>query len=387
MQRNAWREAAWVFGLSRLALLLITFAGISNFPPLGQAAPRHCTPDLTPCLQAWWRWDVVHYVDIASKGYIHLYDTAFFPFWPLLMHVVGALFGGSPTADYAAGLLLANLWYYLALVFFYELVSTEFEPAVAKIALFYLSFSPFSLYFFAGYTESLFLFLSLLIFWLLRRGRPLDWWLAGLCGFVATLTRSTGIALAVPFLVLAGQRFWLEQPDRRIRWRELVNALLPICLLGLALLTYMAYLWQTRGDPFLFSKQEEIGWQRHLTFPWTGIVSAVLIIFTSPGGAFNVQDIIFTIIPLIVLCVGWKRLPWHYSLFALTMILFFLSHPAANKLPLASAPRYMQAVFPITIIFALWARRYPRFDRLYLAICLPFFVINTILFISYVWIA
>jgi hypothetical protein len=49
-------------------------------------------------------------------------DTVFFPLFPMIQHALGALLGATLDAYYAAGLLLANLFFYLALVVLYSLI-------------------------------------------------------------------------------------------------------------------------------------------------------------------------------------------------------------------------------------------------------------------------
>ena len=110
----------------------------------------------------------------------------------MLIRALGTLLGGSIMADYAAGIILANVCFYGVLVLFYQLVSKDYGHTVARYALIYLAFDPYGLFFFVGYAESLFLLLTLAVFFFLRRGRALDWWLAGLCGCLAALTRPTG---------------------------------------------------------------------------------------------------------------------------------------------------------------------------------------------------
>src|SRR6266496_4739052 len=203
-RKTAWREAAWIFGVSRLALLIITALAL-RFPLAGQTVSRNCANGSDCFLTTWYHWDVGAYASVAAQGYSSLHDTVFFPLWPLLLRGVGSLFGGSLVSYYVAGLLLANIFFYLALVIFYCLLAVDFDAAIARNALFYLSFAPYGLYFFAGYTESLFLLLCLLVFFCLQHER---WWLAGLCGFLAALSRSQGVLLAVPFVVVLVRRFF-----------------------------------------------------------------------------------------------------------------------------------------------------------------------------------
>ncbi len=389
--RIAWKEAAWIFGLSRLIILLISSIGIVTFPQAGQTLPIACTVSFDPCFQAWYHWDAIAYVNIAHHGYTYIPDTAFFPFWPLIEHFGGILLGNSfPNSFYFAGLIIANICFFCVLVLLYRFLAEDFEPDTARRALFYLAFSPYAIFLFLGYTESLFLLLSIGIFLLLRRGKPLDWWLAGSLGFLAMLTRSSGIILVIPYLVIYIQRFWITSERAQHSWREKLNAFAPLVLIPAGVLVYMIYLDHTTGNPLMFISQEgTFHWHRHLSFPWAGIVSAFSTVFATSSfdnvKIQNLLDLSFTLIPLITLFLGWKYIPLHYALFALSLLLFTLSFPQSAE-PLASQPRYIMAIFPITAIFALWGKR-PRFNQAVIALFLPLFAMNIILFISHRWVA
>jgi Gpi18-like mannosyltransferase len=330
-------------------------------------------------------------VNIAHHGYTYIPDVAFFPFWPLLEHIGGLLLGGVfPDSYYFAGLLLSNLFFYFALVLLYRLLAEDFEESIARRALLYLAFSPYALFFFAGYTESLFLLLTLALFLVLRRGQPLDWWLAGLFGLVASATRSTGIILTIPFLVLYIKRFWLPGESTPHPWWQRINALLPIALIPLGIVAYMIFLYITKGNPLLFASQEvNFGWHRHLSLPWAGIFSDIGSLFSFHVATTiyiqNILDLIFTLIPLVALAIGWRRLPLHYTFFALGVALFTLAFPQGFE-PLASLPRYMLIVFPVTALFALWGKR-ERFHQVVLAFSLSLLAFNIVLFILHNWVA
>ena len=391
MGRASWKEAAWVFALSRLVILLISTLAIVFFPQQGQIRPANCFADPATCLRAWYHFDAIAYVGIAHHGYTYLPDAAFFPFWPLLEHLGGLLLGGFfPDSYYVAGLLLSNICFYFVLVLLYRLLAEDFEESMARRALLYLAFSPYALFFFAGYTESLFLLLTLALFLVLRRGQPLDWWLAGLFGLLASATRSTGIILAIPFLVLYIRRFWMTGERASHSWWQRINALLPIALIPLGLAAYMVFLYITKGNPFLFASQEaSSGWHRHLSLPWAGIFSDTGALFNTHGPVTgytqNVLDLAFTLIPLIVLAIGWRRLPLHYTLFALGVALFTLAFPKSIE-PLTSLPRYMLILFPVAALLAQWGKR-ERFHQTVLAFSLSLLALNSVLFILHYWVA
>ena len=223
MLKSALKEAAWVFGLSRFTIILVSFICIVLLPQSGRVLPLNCTSTIhfNPCFLAWYRFDAMAYAGVAYSGYSFTPQVAFFPLWPLLIHFGGLLLGGHiPVSYYVAGLLLANICFYFALVLLYFLLSEDFEASIAKKALFYLAFYPYALFFFVGYTESFFLLLTVAIFLLLRRGQALDWWFAGGMGFLAALTRSTGVLLTIPYLIMYVRHFWVSEKRDQSRWLQ-----------------------------------------------------------------------------------------------------------------------------------------------------------------------
>ena len=127
--RTACKEAAWVFGLSRLMIILISIISIFLLPRFIPFYKQRLALDepfkvdlsgLKAFFFSWFRWDAKAYANISMQGYKHTPDVAFFPLWPLIQHF-GGLFLGSiwPGSYYLAGLLVANVCFYIALVLFY----------------------------------------------------------------------------------------------------------------------------------------------------------------------------------------------------------------------------------------------------------------------------
>lgn len=163
MLRTALKEATWVFVLSRFTILLVSYICVVLLPQSGQILPLNCTTHihLSPCVLAWYHFDAIVYAFVADKGYSFTPYVAFFPLWPLLIHFGSLpLQGYFPFSSYVAGLLLANICFYFALVLLYCLLYEDFDASLAKKALFYLAFYPYALFFFLGYTESFFLLLK-----------------------------------------------------------------------------------------------------------------------------------------------------------------------------------------------------------------------------------
>jgi hypothetical protein len=150
----------------------------------------------------------------------------------------------------------------------------------------------------------------------------------------------------------------------------------------------MLYLWLISGNPLLFRIEEAQGWHRISALPWVGTLQALKGAFDTniPDALLNIRDIVFTYMPLLALLVGWKHLPLRYSLFALCMALFLLSNPLEAGETLASAPRYMEVIFPIFLLFAIYCKR-RLFAALLASTWLIACIIFTIAFVSGYWIA
>jgi len=388
--KTIWKEAAWVFILSRTVILLFSYLSIVLLPRVTIKRDVTCIHDLPYCLFAWYHFDAQSYVQIASQGYIRAQDAAYFPLLPLFEHGGAFLLGGYfPSSYYLAGLLIANCCFYFALALLYCLLSQDFDPALAKRGLFYFAFSPYALFFFAGYSESLFVLLTIALFLLLRRERLGNWWIAGFLGFLAVLTRSSGIILVVPFLVNYIQRFWRQREQDQKRWLYQVCAGAPVFLIPAGVVAFMLFLGFAKGNPFLFISEENAAWHRHLSLPWNGIGFAIDSLFThlyfSLGSVYNLLNLTFTLIPLGVLIIGWQRIPFDYRFFSLGIILFTLSFPRSVD-PLASEPRYLMILFPVTTILALWGKE-SYFNRCFVGSSLALLAFNICLFTNHYWVA
>lgn len=390
--KTAWKDIAWIFLVSRVVIVVLSFLGRSLFSLYRSNVATNCFLQRHECFYTWMRFDVFSYMSIAQSGYIvnTAKSTAFFPLFPTLIRFPAHLFGGSLMAYYLSGLFVSNLCFLCALFVLYVLVEDCFDASIARTAVLYTAFAPFALFYFAGYTESLFLLLSLLVFYFLaqaRKGRGLlSWWLAGLAGFLAALSRSQGILLAVPFLLVYLLSFLRDRGFTQTRWREKVFALLPLGLIPLGLGVYMLYLWHAFHNPMEFSYAEAAYWSRSLTSPLVTLVRVVRAI-ADPAGlqVLNIINLTSLLIPLIMLLVGWKRIPLHYSLFTLILIIFATLYPLGTQDALTAAPRYMLVLFPVTILFASIKNR--RYEQLYLAFSFTLFAFNVLLFINHYWVA
>ena len=397
--KDTWKTAIGIFLLSRAILLMLTFLSPYVFSFALTASDTYkktfvstnCALNIENCFQRWYRWDVAAFIDIARLGYWKPDHslTAFFPFWPFVIRICSSLFVSTNLSFFYTGLVLTNLFFLIAWVFLYRLISDDFSPAIAANSLFLLAFNPYALFYFTDYSESLFLLLCALMFFFLKRQSHWNWWFAGFCGFLAALTRAVGITLVIPFFLI-----WLDQArplwnGRNFSsWRFLLHRLLPVLLIPCGLLLYMAYLTITTGNPLEFSLMEKIHWGRELTFPWIGIMNDIISLLHPTGTfAFNFINLVFTLLPIVALCFGWKQLPQYYRYFSLSLLLLPLCSPTRGIIgPLASVPRYIVVIFPLTILYTLWGQKNFLRTNIVISSSLIFFTFNTILFLTGGWI-
>jgi hypothetical protein len=202
------------------------------------------------------------------------------------------------------------------------------------------------------------------------------WWLAGIVGFFAALTRVEGVLLVIPFIIE-----WISY-ERPLRMRSLLD-LLPAALVPLGLAIYMAYLWVLRADPLYFS-HVQIHWNRHLAAPWVSLINAFQKIghTSAPQIVANQSlEIAFTLLMVAVLLGGLHVLRPSYIAYMALSILVPMS--TSN---LMSMPRFALVLFPMFAILARWGER-PWVNNVILAFSLPLLGLFTVLFADWYWVA
>ena len=311
---------------------------------------------LSSLVLAWNRWDTGHFTAIATHGYVGAWQTAFFPLFSLLERG-GAFVVGGP---FRAGLLISNLCEFVMLVVLYRLVWEDFGQEPAFRAALFLAVFPTAFFFVAAYSESLFLCLALLSFYSMRHSQ---WWLAGLLGLFACLTRAAGVLLILPFFYeyLRQHNFRL----RAVRFDLLSSVLIPTGVALFALYCYLRF-----HDVLAFSHAEKIAWNRELRVPWYGLSGAITTIthyglkgalsFSSIHNVIDLSAELFMLVLVILSFVGpWKfpRQLRAYALYGVAFYLFSILFPLTGKVPLGALSRFLLEVFPAFITLALLFRK------------------------------
>jgi hypothetical protein len=201
-------------------------------------------------------WDGIWYQRIASGGYLLIpgrqSDPAFFPLYPLLLRLVHQAFS---LGYQAAGLVVSNVAFLVALVAFEALTRKLFDGALARRATIYLAIFPFGYVFSMVYPESFVLAMIAMAALAATGGR---WWLASACAAAAALARPEGIFVALPVLTIAWRRRHELTPLARGSAMGAVVA--PLA----ALASFPLYLGGVLGDPLAWNHAER-AWGRRFS--------------------------------------------------------------------------------------------------------------------------
>lgn len=392
---SAWKPApiryiVWLFLGTRLLFILGGFVSFVLFP-----VPPHIYPttpvNVPALLLSWNQWDAARYAHIAQFGYQQHDDTAFFPLFPLLTRGIALLFGNQ--AYWLAAMIVSNLALLGTLFVLYQIATDALGEDVGRRTLVYLCLFPTALFFFAGYNESLFLFLSCSSVFALRRQ---NWLLAGAFGFLAALTRSAGVLLLFPYLY----ELWIShdrpmiKPGGQLK-RFLLHGL-PAFLLPLGTSLYIFYCWKHFHDPLLFAHVQK-DWGRSLSWPWTGLIDAFQQLFFIQGfGTFSevhiLIDLSATLGFIVLATLGWRRLRFSYTLWIGILVLYTLCSSAILSMNaheadiLVSNQRFVLEMFPGFITLAALGLKYPRLHQ-GLILAFPFLqALLTALFVLGRWV-
>ncbi len=290
-------------------------------------------------LEIWNRWDAQHYQGIAQNGYQATgearFSLVFYPLYPWLVRVFALL-----ARDYiVSAVLVSGLASIVAGIMLQRLVEFDDTRENARRAVIFLFIFPTSYFLHIGYTESLFLALTLGCFVAARRER---WMIAGLLGALASFTRINGMIL-IP--ALAVEAFGQYRATRRWRWQWL--------WIGAIALGFGGYLLLNRyvtGNALSFMTLAREHWFKTLAPPWVGLRETVnSITWRAPSEAqmTGVQELIFVLLGCVCTVLCWLKLRPSYGVW-ITLNLLLITGTSF----ILSVPRYTLVMFPIFILFA-----------------------------------
>jgi hypothetical protein len=393
------RALVWLAGLTTIALFGRNTSA-AFLDPQGLTAPFRASW-LNSLFAPTARWDSAWYLQIAHDGYFSRSSSAFFPLYPLLIHLGAGVFG-SPLI---VGVAISVVSMGIAIYYLERLARLDLGEHAARTTILLIAFFPTALFLSAVYTESLFLALSVGSVYAARLNR---WSVAGLLGALAAAARPNGVLIVLPLIVLyfygprtfaakGAIKAWLLPDSRPLR------SLVWLLLVPVGLIAYMVYLWITHDAP-LAPFQVQAAWGRQFAGP-LGAVGKLLTLLPHDvhvvlhGGAHRVTigdaiswpahdliDLGFLAFAGLGLAFSWRRLPMAYTVYALAMVAESLSSPDINE-PLASFPRYILVVFPLFMGWAAELGENRRASRALLIASAAGLVVFTGLFAYWDWVA
>ncbi len=313
--------------LYKLFLFIFIFSSLELLPNLGLNGQQ---PNWTTCFLP---WDTSNYLMISGQGYTEGSKiNAFYPLWPLVMLLASPITLGN---HLVAGLLMSNIFSFLAIVLFHYRTSRSFNPRIADIATMLLLAFPASFFYVFPYSESLFLLLIILLFLCLDSEK---YWLLAVVSFFLPLTRAIGVFCIFPII-------W-ELFRKKKEWHRYLVCFFPVA--GYALYFLIMYLFT--GNAF-------DGFEVQKVFP------------TKPslGKLFHPVDFFFTLISprelhgfgtsyldrtCFVIFLASLVPPWRIKTSEGIYAAIAGIIPAVT-VSFMSFQRYLSVVFPLFVIWAL----------------------------------
>jgi hypothetical protein len=375
---RAWMAAyaapLQIFIVTRAGLCLLAYLSLIFLPVPSAGLERGFPNNLF--LDGWTRWDAAWYRDIAEQGYSNIpkhegvqRDTAFFPLYPVLIKAANLVFKKS----YISGLFISNLTFLIAILLLFNLVERFYGIEVAKRSILLLSVYPFSFYFIAVYTESLFLLAVVCAFYF---GEKRLWFLGGMSAAAAGATRVVGGITMVALLIL-----YLEHID--FDWRKIRPNILWILLGAIGPGGYMLFLAMRFGSALQFVRSQSVaGWGADMG--WEQVIKVVQDAWSLQALSSGQYQAIYFInllvfpIAIVLALLAWRLPRKAYGVWSVLTIL-------ASFSLWRSMGRFTAVVFPLFIVAALLVRTDRWFQSIaYVSILL--LSLFTIMFVHWYWV-
>ena len=334
------------------ALCLLTRALILICGVVGNLVIDSYPFEFEKACQVWGRMDGYRYLDIAQYGYIgegeynRVINIAFYPLYPFIVRLFSYLlrpFCELQTAIAASAVIVSNLLFIFAVFIFYRLMRMDYGEKQCFCALKYLIIFPFSFFYAITYTESLFLLLSVLVFYFARKRK---WTWCGIIGALASFSRPQGILLIIPVLYeyyinMALPKFRLREFFQSLRWSVIWIFLMPMGFIGYLIINKVV-----SGSFFGYLVHQKEYWNQQFGFFARNIANMFNQIMH--GGNFAesaicwIPQIIVFFLSLVLLAFSYKKMRNSYFIYT-----FFYLFVSFSPTALISIPRYVMTAFPL----------------------------------------
>ncbi|WP_299011447.1 hypothetical protein [uncultured Shewanella sp.] len=305
-------------------------------------------------LDAFCHFDCTWYKQIIDIGYDlqsrwqlehNAASWAFMPVYPMIAKVLD-VFVNSITLSL---FVVSNVSFFVALVLILKLSRQMGFSKEGYFPIWLLAFSPYSVYFVSGYTESLFLALTFAVFLFSYRQQ---WLYVAICGILLAGTRNLGVMSVFPVLLIAVNHYGFRSFFKTERGLIVIAVLWVIPVI---LFSYMLYLYFLVGDGFAFT-HIQIAWRRYIDWPAHWLNKGI-----SEGGKgiYLVFMVAFTW--CINLYLVYKKL-WAEAIFV------FICTFIPLLTGITSMPRYLFGLAPVYIAFIAFSDKKPQLQTAILVI-------------------
>jgi hypothetical protein len=282
-------------------------------------------------------YDCLWYVDMAQHGYDLVprnaagnANWAFFPLTGGALWLVNRL-TGLPYA--VCGQILGQLCTLLTVLIAQPLFAQRRQHLLFS---FFLLAGPFAYAYATGMSEPPFVLFTVGLFVALQDRR---FFLAAGFGFLAALTRVTGVLIAIPVALVLVQLV-LMQGAGRIAPREWIGLALALAAPALGVGCFMLFLWWHVGDPLAFV-HIQASWGRSLGNPFSNIASWLPVLRSNKSAMA-----MFGVLGLVMGVVMLLRRQFGMGLFSLSVLLISASSSVL------SLPRFFAGLAPNSIVGA-----------------------------------
>lgn len=312
------------------------------------------------------RWDVEYYIRIATTGYrVDDGTLQFHPLYPVLARPY-VLAGFGPLLALSIISAAAVL---LLMIVLHRYIRVRMEPTDAQYGTLCFILSPFAFALLVPYTEALFLFFAVLCLYWARERR---WWLAGVSGVLATLTRQQGLLLTLPLLWLAFEQGrgseHGEIGDRAVRFSFSTGWL---AILGgpLAYVGWIIYRGVAFGDlevntrsihsliysVFVSPAASQVVPVQAFLWPWDAVGRAVTKLVMAPD-----VDIVANLIGgawfLVLMFRAWRYLDPSERVYTAAIVLVSFAYYTGPVHPYMGLLRHLLLAFPVLVAVPLYVR-------------------------------
>jgi hypothetical protein len=297
----------------------------------------------------WNQWDSGMYIFIAKNWYVTVTDKklliVFFPFYPILMKLFNVVLKNY----FMSGIVISNLALCFSTYYFYKLVRFDFNKYVSFNAVKYLLIFPFSFFLGACFSDGLFLALSIITFYYIRKQK---WLLVGIFGFFATLTRNFGILLLIPAVIEYLSSRSNYNPVNL--WRMIRHGIF-ILFIPFGYGVYLLINKLVTGSWTTFMKYQAEYWSHTLAFfPEIGMNIEYAI---GPDWSFEdklaiwIPQALLAILVAFLIYYAIKKIRYSYIIYMFVYLALCLSTTW-----LISGARYSLGIFPMYLTLALLSR-------------------------------